>query len=273
MKETITYAPELQRIIDLWHCATDLNDANAQFDLAKCLLKSKQMDVRKKAFALFKKLSNQSYTTVQTDARYILGICYENGYGIQKSYPRAIRWYKMVGCNIGNDLHPMSEFSDDEFNKKLNAALDELDNREIAPELVDCMIDAAEGGDVEAQKYLIDLYEYGDRYRKPDDKKAAYWTERAAENGDVEAIDRLGRMYYYGQEGVERNFRKGLDLMEEAALRGSSSSAYHLGRHYEKMTANKKAAKWYRRYAELEIKRRNKRLGRNPAGQMKPNEG
>ena len=264
MNEAITYAPELQRLIDLWHRATDLNDANAQFNLAKCLLKSKQMDVRKKAFSTFKKLATQSYTTVQTDARYMLGICYENGYGISKSYPRAIHWYKMVGYNIGNDLRPKNKASKDKINKEIDKLLDELDNRKIAPEVVDCLIDAAESGDVEAQKYLMGLYQYGDRHMKPDEEKAAYWAERAAENGDTEAMDQLGRMYYYGQ-GVERNFRKGLDLMEMAAEHGSASSAYHIGRHYEKMTANKTAAKWFRLYAELEIQHRNKRLGRNPA--------
>lgn len=267
---TISYAPELQRLLDMRRLATEAKDAIAQFQHAKCLLKSKQKDMRKKAFSTFKTLANQSCTMLQNDARYMLGVCYENGYGIQKSYPRAIRWYKMVDHSIGSDLRPSIDFSDAEFNKKFEALLDELDNQEIAPELVECMIDAAEGGDVEAQNFLIDLYEYGDKYRKPDYTKAAYWTKRAAENGDVDAMDQLGRMYYYGQGGVERNFRKGLDLMEQAARQGSASSAYHLGRHDEKITAYKKAAEWFRLYAELEIKRRNKRLGWNPAEQNKP---
>lgn len=261
----IIYTPELQRLI------TESNDANAQFYLAKYLLESKQKDERKKAFSLFKKLANQSYTTVQTDARYILGVCYENGYGITKSYPRAIRWYKMVHHNIGNDLFNDKAF-EDRINKEIDKLLDELDNREIAPEVVDYLIDAAESGDVEAQKYLMELYQYGDRTIKPNEEEAAYWAERAVENGDEEAMDQLGHMYYYGQ-GVERNFRKGLDLMEMAAERGYANSAYFIGRHYEKMTANRTAVKWFRLCAELEIKQRNKRLGRNPTEQMKLNEG
>lgn len=260
MDETITYAPELQRLIDLRHRAENLNDVNAQFDLAKCLLKSKQPGIRKKAFSTFKKLANQGYTTAQTDARYMLGICYENGYGITKSYSRAIRWYKMAGDNIGSDLHSNIDFSDYEFNKKLDAALDELDSNKITPELVDCIMDAAESGDVDAQKYLMDLYKYGDGDMKADKAEAAYWTEKAAKNGDVEAMAQLGRMYYYGQ-GVERDLRKGRDLMENAAEQGSASAAYTLGRHYERMTSTKKAAAWFRKYAELEIKRRNKQLG------------
>lgn len=257
MKEIITYAPQLQRFFDLWHRAHDLTDAAAQFALAKIYLKSKQQDTVKKAFALFKKLANQDYTTAQTDAQYMLGQCYENGYGIQKSYPRAIRWYKMAGLNVGHDVcNAMGQ----QLHKELEAALNTPEGGEITPEMVDFIIDEAESGDVRAQKYLMNLYQCGDGPIEANDEQAAYWTQKAAENGDAEAIAQLGRMYYYGQ-GVERNLRKGLDLMEEAAEKGSDSSAYTLGRHYERMTATKKAAEWYRIYAEAAIKRRNKQLG------------
>ena len=64
---------------------TTPNDAAAQYALAKLLMKSSRPDMVKRVFALFKKLANQDYTRVQTEARYMLGVCYENGYGIQKS--------------------------------------------------------------------------------------------------------------------------------------------------------------------------------------------
>lgn len=260
MKETITYSPEFQRLIDLLRRAADPSDTIAQFTLAKVFLKCKNRELWKKAFSTFKKLANQNYTTVQTDAQHMLGICYENGYGITKSYPRAIRWYKIVGHNIGNDLSPMYKTFEDKINKELEAALDDLGSKKITPEIVDCIIDAAESGDVDAQKYMMDLYKYGDGNIKADNEEAAYWAEKAAENGDVEAMAQLGRMYYYGQ-GVKRNLRKGLDLMEKAAEQGSASAAYTLGRHYERMTATKKAVEWFRKYAELEIRSRNKKLG------------
>ena len=260
MKETITYSPEFQRLIDLLRHAADPSNTTAQFDLAKVYLKCKDRELWKKAFSIFKKLANQNYTTVQTDAQYMLGICYENGYGITKSYPRAIRWYKMIGHSIGNDLRPLYKTFEEKINKELKAVLDEFGCEKITPEIVDCIIDAAESGDVDAQKYLMNLYKYGDGDIKADNEEAAYWTEKAAENGDVEAMAQLGRMYYYGQ-GVERDFRKGRDLMENAAEQGSASAAYTLGRHYERMTATKKATEWFRKYAELEIKSRNKKLG------------
>lgn len=264
MNEIITYSPELQRLMDLCRRANERNDDNAQFDLAKILIRisSKNSVSQKKAFSIFKKLATQSYTPVQTDARYMLGVCYENGYGIQKSYPRAIRWYKMVGGSIGNDLLPLYKPFEDKISRELDKMLEGFENRVVTPEMMDFLIQAAENEDVEAQKRLSELYTFGDRYRKPNDEEAAYWLARAAENGDVDAMDQLGRMYYYGQGGVERNFRKGLDLMELAAERGSASSAYHLGLHQEKMKAYRKAAAWFRKYAQSEIRQRNKRLGR-----------
>lgn len=272
MKETINYSPELQQLIDLWQRATDSNDVNAQFELAKRLLKSNNTDMQKKAFALFEKLSNQSYSSVKSEARYMLAFCYENGYGIQQNYYEAGRLYKMVRHSVSDDLHHMSDSFGKESNKVWGAVVNEIVNREIQPELVDCMIESAEGGDVEAQMYLVELYRFGSKYTKPDRKKAIYWAERAAENGDAESLDWLGRMYYNGRDDIAQDTKKGLYLLEEAARQGSSFSAYHVGWHYQGIGEHKTAAKWFRRHAELVIKERDEWLSRNPADQINPNE-
>ena len=260
MNEKITYSPELQRIFDLWQRSADSNDVAARFELAKFFIKSKNRDLQKRAFSTFKKLATQDYTPVQTDAKYMLGVCYENGYGIQKSYPRAIRWYKMARDNIGHDLRPLQKDFEKEMQEALHAFFGEPDTDPVTPEMIDVMIDAAEGGDVNAQKSFMELFEYSSGQMKLSGEEADYWSEKAIENGNVDMIDKLGRMYYFGQ-GVERDLRKGRDLMLRAAEMGSASSAYHLGIHYEKMGANKKAAEWFRLYAEREIKRRNRQLG------------
>lgn len=259
--EKITYAPALQAVLDLWHRADNPDDAASQYALARLLMKSSQLDMVKKAFALFKKLANQDYTRVQTEARYMLGVCYENGYGIQKSYPRAIRWYKLAVNNINDDLGPYFKVYEKKLRKALDVTLDELCDRPTPQELMDCMTDAAEGGDLQAQKFLMNLYRYGDRDREPDEAEAAYWTKRAAESGDADAMDELARIYYFGK-GVKRDLRKGLDLMEMAAGRGCPSSADFLGGHYEKMKAYKRAAEWYRLYAALKIQKRDRQLGK-----------
>ena len=279
MDEMITYSPELQSLIDTWHRATDLNDANAEFDLASVLLKSKQKTALKKAFALFKKLAKQDYTTVQTDARYMLGRCYENGYGIQKSYQRAIQWYEKAVKNISEDLinnpDPVGDAAHKALEKALeeeydiDEALDDILYGKITPEILDCLTDAAESGDVDSQKYLMDLYDLGYGRIKPDEEECAYWAQKAAENGDIEAMGKLGNHYYFGS-GVERDFKKAFYWLEKAAALGCESAVYRLGAHYKSFNNYKEAVKWYRAYAWLRIKWRNNRLGWEKGRPSKP---
>ena len=269
MKEIISYSPELQNFLDMWHRATDLNEATAQFKFAKFLLKSKQKSTVKKAFALFKKLANQSYTTVQTDAQYMLAQCYENGYGIQKSYQRAIRWYEKAEKNISEDLiknpDPVGEAAHKALQEKFNGrdideTLDEILYGKITPELIDSITNTAESGDVASQKYLMDLYDGGAGYIEDDQEESVYWTQKAAENGDTRAMEKLGERYYYGR-GVERDLKTAFYWLKKATAQGCESSVHLLGVHYYSFKNYKEAAKWYRAYALLRIKWRNKRLG------------
>lgn len=268
MKELITYSPEFQRLLD----ATKSKNPREQFFLAKFYLKSKNEDTLKKAFALFKKLANQyhDYTIVQTDSQYMLGICYENGYGIQKSYQRAIRWYKMVGKNISSDLTNNPDPEGDAFNESVEdiledrsdiiEALDEYIFGEITPESVEIATEAAEQGDLEAQRYLMDVYHLGPKPFKEDERLYAYWTERAAENGDAEAMSTIGGMYYCGR-GVKQDYKKALYWLEKAVEQGAEHAAGSIGEYYELQKRYKEAVKWYRKFAESKIEWRNNRLG------------
>lgn len=255
MKEIITYLPELQHLFDLWHRATDLNDANAQFELASVLLKIKQKNTQQKAFAFLKKLANQDYTTVQTDAQYMLAQCYENGYGITKSYPQASKWYKKVRINANSDVYKVFE---EKINKEIEAALDEPEEI-IPPEVVNCVTEAAEGGDLESQKYLMELYQFGEGDIEKDNEEYAYWAERAAENGDSEAMYKIGSAYYDGK-GVKQNYKKALYWLHKATAQGESDAAFLIGCYYDSQKQYKTATKWYRTCAELRINWRNNKL-------------
>ena len=270
MKEMISYSPKFQRLLDLWHRANDLNDAKAQFELASCLLKIKQKSTQQKAFTLLKNLAHKSYTTVQTDAQYMLGICYENGHGIGKSYQRAIRWYEIAGNNIVYDLannpDPVGEAANEALEnavegKNFDEALDEIIFGRITTDSVASMTEAANDGNVEAQIYLMKLYRLGGGDIEADSEECAYWTARAAENGNTEAMYELGRKYFYGFV-VEQDYQKALYWLKKAALQGEEYSAYCLiGEYYKSQKQYKEAVKWYRKYAELKIKWRNNRLG------------
>lgn len=270
MKEGITYSPELQCLWDLLQRSEKGNNADAQFNLANFYLHLKHERANKKAFALFKKLAKQDYTPVQTDAQYMLAECYKNGYGIQKNYPRAIKWYRSAVNNITYDLmHFPDPVGETAYKALKNAAedrdmdktLDEILFGKITAELIDCVTESAERGDVDSQIYLMDLYKLGADDIEEDPEKCAYWAERAAENGNAEAMDKLGNMYYYGN-GVEQDHETSLYWLENAINREYGASAHLIGKYYKSKNKYKESAKWYRLYAEYEIKQRNKRLGR-----------
>lgn len=271
MNEKITYSPELQRLFDIWHRAKDFNDANAQFKLGEYFLKSRQRGAQQKAFSLFKKLANQGYTQVQTDAQYMLGRCYENGYGITKSYQRAICRYEKAAYNVSSDLVNNPDPVGEEANKALEEMIEENDGNidkaldmilygMITPELIDSTAEAAESGDIDAQKYLMNLYSTGGGDIEENYEESAYWAEKAARNGNTEAMNKLGHMFYYGQ-GVEQDFEAALYWLEKAAEQGAEASAHLLGKYYKTLKQYKIAVKWYREYAGLKIKWRNNRLG------------
>lgn len=258
LKEIINYTPELKYLMKLWQLATDSNDTNAQFNLARLYLNMKQENANKKAFALLKKLVNKSHTIIQTESQYMIAQCYENGYSITKSYKQACKWYEKAYNNANNDIY---EALEEKINEELDAVLDKPDNSEITSELFDCITEAAECGDVDSQKYLIELYQLGGGCIEANDEKVAYWAEKAAENGDRDAMYEIGNIYLYGK-GDNRNPEKSFYWLEKSAELGNHNSAYLLGIQYYSQKQYKKAVKWYRLSAELNIKRRNEILGR-----------
>lgn len=253
LKEIINYSPELQYLMKLWQRANNSNDTHAQFNLARLYLNMKQESANKKAFVLLKKLVNKSHTIIHTDAQFMLAQCYENGYGITKSYQQACKWYEKAYINANNDIYKAFE---EKISKELDAILDKSDNNEITFEFIDCVTEAAEGGDIDSQKYLMELYQFGGGCVEPDNEKVAYWAERAAENGDKDAMYEIGSMYLYGW-GVNRNPEKSFYWLEKSAELGNHNSAYLLGTYCHSQKQYKKASKWYKLSAELNIKHRN----------------
>ena len=108
MKEKITYSSDLKCFFDLCNRANS-NNLAAQFDLAKFYLHINRENTNKKAFLLLKKLANQSYNAVQTNAQYMLARCYEKGYGITKNYKQSAKWYRQAYINANNDIYKAFE--------------------------------------------------------------------------------------------------------------------------------------------------------------------
>ncbi len=269
MKENLSYSPEFKRFIDLLQRAAKPENTKAQYDLARVFLKCESRELQKKAFSTFKRLANQNYTTVQTDAQFMMAVCYENGYGIARSYPRAIRWYKNAEDNIGNDLANNPDPVWDKVYKEFKETfedfpdIDEALNNSLCgetPEEFNCILESAEAGDADSQAYLMKLYEFGGGYTEADKNEYAYWAEKAAENGNTEAMEKIGRMYYYGKV-LKQDYKSALYWLEKAASQGAEFSCCLLGKYYESQKQYKASAMWYRFFAKRSIESRNKRLG------------
>lgn len=273
MKEIITYSPELQYLIKLWQRAADPDDATAQFSLAKFYFYIEQKSpsksgFTKNAFGILKKLANQRYTQVQTDAQFMLAKCYENGFGVTKNYQRAVRWYEKAEENISIDLMKNPDPVGDSVcralekavgGKDIEDALDEIIFEKLTPELLNCITESAENGDVDAQVYLMNLYHF--RVNSEENtEKCVFWAKQAAENDNAEAMEVLGNMYYYGS-GVTQDYKSALYWLEKAAARGAEYACFLLGKYYKSQKQYKISAKWYRNYAKQRITWRNKRLG------------
>ena len=226
----IVYSVVLPYFLEKWYKAEKLHEAKAQFDLARLYSAGKKTAAATNAIALYRKSAKQGYT----DAQFALGKCYENGYGIKRSYPQAIRWYKEAEHNIANDLmnHPdpvgdaHAAFIHNYFqNEELEQAIDEIME-----------------------------------FRNDADENSLAFDEEDAACGDAEAQNRLGHRYYYGQK-VEQSYQQAVCWYRKSAEQGCEAAMMHLAEYYEVIKCYKEAAKWYRKYTESRIKWRNNRLG------------
>ncbi len=128
---------------------------------------------------------------------------YEIGWkGIAIDFDESIKWYKLAAKNGDNEalLYLIEKYYDD-------------DDEEF-PEL--CKL-AAENGSVDAQKYLGDMYQYGNGVEKNLDQFLK-WYKLAAEGGNRDAIYTVGHLYYYG-EGVEQSYEEAFYWFDKDGFR------------------------------------------------------
>ena len=254
----LSYSPNLQHFLDLKRCA-DTNDTNAMLRLAKVYLNVNGENTNKKALCLLKQLANAAYTAAQTDAQYMLASCYENGKRITKNYKQAAKWYRQAYINANNDIYSAYE---DKFSVLLSKP-----DEEIEPEVIDCVTESAENGDAEAQRYLMDLYQFGAKNVESNTEEYAYWAEKAAKNGDPYAMYEIGNAYYHGT-GVNQDNEKAIYWLQKAENQGDPQAAFSLGWLYQTQKQYKIAANHYKNAARLNILRRNQLTTRNSSGEF-----
>ncbi|MGN0779732.1 MAG: tetratricopeptide repeat protein [Aristaeellaceae bacterium] len=104
--------------------------------------------------------------------------------------------------------------------------------------------------DAEAQYQLGQCYLHS-KGVPHNDAEIVKWHKAAARQNHAKAQFALGGFYERGDYGVRKNRAKAFELYEQAAHHGTADMQFTLARFYAKRRAYIKAARWYKRAAEL----------------------
>jgi len=148
-----------------------------------------------------------------------LGVCYDNGEGIEKDTVEAVKWYRKAA---------------EQGNAKAQYVLGVCyyNGEGIEKHLVEAakwMRKAAEQGDAKAQCSLGNFYYKGDGVEK-DAVDSAKWYRKAADQGDAMAQGSLGVCYEKGN-GVEKDSNEAVKWYRKAADQGLAQAQFALGVH------------------------------------------
>jgi len=193
----------------------DLHQA-AIYNYAACLVKGMGVRVdRTKAFNLLSR-----YESLE-DARilYILGVCYEKGFGTTIDLKMAVQYFEAAAA--GGEVEAQLAFA----GFLLNGIGTER-NEKRAVELLQNL----ENQNAEAINALAVCYLYGWGVPKNEKKAIALFKKagQQSEIGAIEAWNNLGWCYLNGL-GVKRDYKQAMVWFQQAYDRDKSVSAYNLG--------------------------------------------
>ncbi|MDP3333952.1 MAG: tetratricopeptide repeat protein [Methylococcaceae bacterium] len=119
---------------------------------------------------------------------------------------------------------------------------------------VECLRNAAEQGDAEAQFELGQMYKLGSGLEQ-DDEQALYWFSKAAEQGLPNAQYSLAEMYLNGcSGGLEPDDEQAVIWFRKAAEQGHANAQFSLGEMYDTgdflEEDEEQATIWYRKAGE-----------------------
>lgn len=214
------------------------SSADSNFILAQCCLgtyyysqwlDTQQDEFSKLAFHYYTLSANQNYSIAQ----YNLGLCYENGCGIEINLLKSLYYYELSAKqgNASAQFHLGTIYENGDFNSltKLENNV-ELRNLQLAFEYYES---AAKNGLAIAQFNLGICYEYGlEDVLMKDYEKAAIWYTESAQQNHPPSQYTLGLFYEYGK-GVDKNLITSMKWFESAALFGHIGAQFHCGWSYE----------------------------------------
>ena len=150
------------------------------------------------------------------DAQFLLGYCYQNGYGVGKDFLEAAKWFRK-SAEQGN--------ADAQFSLGRCYSLGEGVEKNPEEALI-WYKKSAEQGQAHAQCSLGFSYAVGDGVEH-DSLEAAKWFRKSAEQGHIYAQRFLGLCYAMG-DGVEYNLPEAKKWLGKAAEQGDEEAAQAL---------------------------------------------
>ena len=193
-----------------------------------------------KAFLLFMQASERGHPLAQ----FNLGLCYENGKGVEKDLTKAVECYK--NATAQGQAGAM-------YNLALLYMEGEGGLSKDPQQAVELLKEAAENGLCKAQSFL-GVYFADESSSHCDYEKAVPYLKMAAAKSDSSAEYNLGICYERGL-GVERDMSKAGCFYKSAAEHGHTGAQYNLGVFYEHglggfSVDKREAARFYRMAAE-----------------------
>ena len=222
-----------------WYRKAAAGDATAQNHLGLCYENGNGVDRDlTEAVKWYRKAAEQGNASAQSN----LGWCYESGYGVARDQREAVKWFRKA-ADQGN------------ANAQLYLGVCYKNGEGVPKDLSEAVKwfrKAAEQGYAYAQNNLGVCYKNGEGVPK-DLTEAAKWFRKAAEQGDVSAQNNIGVCYYNG-EGVSKDLPEAVKWYRKAAEQKNAFAQYNLGWCYENGEGVVKnlpeAVKWYRKAAE-----------------------
>lgn len=194
-----------------------------------------------------------------TEASYLIGLCYQNGFGVEMNTTDAAVWYtKAATRNHAIAQYTLALLYQKEASQQQTGS---WFNQEMAKSLfIRAAINGVAKAKVEAGKCFFNGYgvkrdyeealkwfiQAGEKDNEPeaqylagccylkgkgteiDEEEAAEWFEMAAAQGFEKAQYQLGLMYKKGT-GVIKDAEKAVGLLRASAEQGNAQAQYHLG--------------------------------------------
>lgn len=189
---------DLSTALSNYKKAAELGNPSAQLALAKEAL---QRDDYSSAVDWLRKAVEQEYS----EAEIILGMCYENGWGLSPSFNEAKHLYESAaqhGAAMG--YVQIGRMYSDEESPNYNL-----------PIAYNWYLKAANQDDAQAQGVVAWMLLSGQGV-KEDIPSGLKWLNLACENGDLWALTIGGMLYFEGLEGVPRDYQKAFKYLSRA---------------------------------------------------------